>query len=199
MPRPRRGLERKSPLKSLREPDVLFRQTQSPLGPTAMSLSLDANTRPFVLRAQGPITAADVRELPERLAEAAPAGVRPSLLLDTRGASAPVVLWTKSRRALLEAVLRRVGAVAIVTTEASTRNAVKLALHPFGSDLVWRVFTTPEEAQAWLAKIETHGYFLWDTTRPAPVVPEEKIARLLDAVLARPFEFPYGGTQHPVL
>lgn len=149
-----------------------------------MSFSFDPSSHPLRLRVEGLFSSAELPELERRLASFATAK-RPALLLDARAASAPVILWTKARRTTLEGLLRHVGPLAIVATDAAMLNAIRLALHPFGSDIVWRNFATVEEAEAWLATIEHHGRPIWNPSSSTTTVPDVAWDRLWTAVRAK--------------
>jgi hypothetical protein len=149
-----------------------------------MSFSFDPSTYPLRLRVEGLFSSADLLDLDRRLAVHA-ATKRPALLLDARAAHAPVILWTKARRTMLEGLLRHVGPLAIVATDSAMLNAIRLALHPFGSDIVWRNFATIEDASVWLNTIEHHGRPIWNPSSIAAPVPDAAWDRLWTAVRAK--------------
>jgi hypothetical protein len=149
-----------------------------------MSFSFDPSTYPLRLRVEGLFSSADLLDLDRRLADFATTK-RPALLLDARAAHAPVILWTKARRTTLEGLLRHVGPLAIVATDSAMINAIRLALHPFGSDVVWRSFASIEEASNWLNAIEHHGRSIWNPSAAATPVSDVAWDRLWTAVRAK--------------
>lgn len=146
-----------------------------------MSFSLDPAAYPLRLSVEGRFSSADLLELDRQLAPHA-ATKRPALMLDARSAETPVILWTKAHRATLEGLLRYIGPLAIVATDSAMLNAIRLALHPFGSDVVWRHFSAVEEATAWLSTIEPHGRIIWNPSAVTTTVPEAALTRLWTAV-----------------
>ncbi|HEU4405353.1 MAG TPA: hypothetical protein VFS43_08705 [Polyangiaceae bacterium] len=149
-----------------------------------MSFSFDPATYPLRLRVEGLFSSADLVDLDRSLAAHA-AEKRPALLLDARAVSAPVILWTKARRTTLESLLRHVGPLAIVATDSAMLNAIRLALHPFGSDIVWRNFASIDEASTWLETIERHGRPIWNPAAITAPVSDAAWDRLWTAVRAK--------------
>jgi len=150
-----------------------------------MSFSLDVSTDPLRLQVEGCLTNHDVVAIRERLDALGLSRRRPPVLVDARTATLTSILWNKSSRTGLETMLQRVGPVAVVTANAMLINSVKLALHPFGSDVVWRMFDEDTAALAWLQRIATHGAPIWNPDLPLPAVSEERLNRLLTTVLLR--------------
>jgi hypothetical protein len=149
-----------------------------------MAATLDISHTPIRLTVSGAVSPIDAREVIAAAETVKARSTRPGLLVDGREASAPVVLWTQPRRDRLTALLSAFGPVAVVTTDRAAVNAVKLALDPLGSALVWRIFADTASATEWLDRVEKHGRAIWsDQPGPEPTAPQ--LDKLYDAVRTR--------------